>query len=228
MSGVAGIIIGPDANWDLRNYHIYNSYAFLEGRHAIDIAPAQRQSYHNPTAGLPLYALMFAFNEHPRLVAALMSLPYGIAIAAIAWLSSLVLPFSTMTEQVFRILAATVIGATGAATLGVIGSTMNEIPISTLIIFALAITCARLKKDNLNYGALFAVGFCVGIAGGLKLTYAVHGLAIGCALVSIVFLGKISIRELLVSALGVIVGLGLSSGWWFWHLYELFGNPVFP
>jgi hypothetical protein len=33
--------LGLDSNWDLRNYHLYNPHAWLTGRMAIDIAPAQ-------------------------------------------------------------------------------------------------------------------------------------------------------------------------------------------
>ena len=39
--GLLALYLGQDGNWDLRNYHWYNAYAFLNGRYAIDILPSQ-------------------------------------------------------------------------------------------------------------------------------------------------------------------------------------------
>jgi hypothetical protein len=47
--GAAAVALGQDTNWDLRNYHLYNGYAALTGRLDRDIAPAQIQTYLNPT-----------------------------------------------------------------------------------------------------------------------------------------------------------------------------------
>ena len=35
--------LGQDANFDLKNYHLYNPFALLEGRHEIDFAVAAFQ-----------------------------------------------------------------------------------------------------------------------------------------------------------------------------------------
>src|SRR5687767_13972866 len=35
------LTLGQDANWDLRNYHWYNAYSFLNGRFGFDVVPAQ-------------------------------------------------------------------------------------------------------------------------------------------------------------------------------------------
>src|SRR5688500_8071941 len=40
--------LGQDTNWDLRNYHLYNAYAFLNDRQAMDLAPAGQQTWLNP------------------------------------------------------------------------------------------------------------------------------------------------------------------------------------
>jgi len=48
---------GADSNWDLRNYHLYNAYAFLHGRLAVDLAPAGMQSYFNPLLDVPYYLM---------------------------------------------------------------------------------------------------------------------------------------------------------------------------
>src|SRR5258706_379359 len=53
--GLGAIILGQDSNWDLRNYHIYNPYAFLSNRFIRDFAPAQLQSYYNPLLHVPFF-----------------------------------------------------------------------------------------------------------------------------------------------------------------------------
>ena len=54
----AMLLLGFDANWDLKNYHLYNVHAWFTGRMATDIAPAQLQSWHNPLLDVPLYLIV--------------------------------------------------------------------------------------------------------------------------------------------------------------------------
>ncbi|MDP9195674.1 MAG: hypothetical protein M3O22_02725, partial [Pseudomonadota bacterium] len=46
--GILALVLGQDANWDLKNYHWYNGYAFLWGRWNIDILPSQTPWFYNP------------------------------------------------------------------------------------------------------------------------------------------------------------------------------------
>ena len=74
-------LLGVDANWDLRNYHLYNVHAWLAGR-GHDIAPAMVQSWHNPLLDLPMY-LLFTSGLPARATSLWLTLP---TIAAIAFL----------------------------------------------------------------------------------------------------------------------------------------------
>ena len=80
---------GMDANWDLRNYHLYNPHAWLTGRSAVDIAPAQLQGFHNPILDLPLYWLQPAQvwvdlgRSGPRLLGMIFGI-FGIAAVVLA------------------------------------------------------------------------------------------------------------------------------------------------
>ena len=83
-AALAGALAGPDAGWDLRNYHLYNGVALLRGRVGIDLAPAQLQTFYAPDLDL-LYALLLrALNAHPALLDAVLALPHGVA-AFLAW-----------------------------------------------------------------------------------------------------------------------------------------------
>src|SRR5207244_919974 len=60
LFGLLALALGQDDNWDLKNYHLYNAYALLNGRLGVDLAPGQWQSYFNPTLDLVYYGLMAA------------------------------------------------------------------------------------------------------------------------------------------------------------------------
>ena len=51
------LFLGQDTNWDLRNYHWYNPYSFLNGRFFFDVVPAQTPSFYNPTLDVPFFLL---------------------------------------------------------------------------------------------------------------------------------------------------------------------------
>ncbi|HEY0832475.1 MAG TPA: hypothetical protein VGE72_01090, partial [Azospirillum sp.] len=53
--GALALAFGMDANWDLRNYHWYNAYAFLNGRAGFDRLVAQMPSFYNPLMDVPFY-----------------------------------------------------------------------------------------------------------------------------------------------------------------------------
>ncbi|HEU0118427.1 MAG TPA: hypothetical protein VFR09_07315, partial [Alphaproteobacteria bacterium] len=55
--GLLALYLGQDANWDLRNYHWYNAYAFLNGRYGFDMLPSQTPYFYNPLLDVPFYLL---------------------------------------------------------------------------------------------------------------------------------------------------------------------------
>ena len=57
LCGVAALQLGQDANWDLRNYHWYNAYALLDGRHGYDLLPSQTPFFYNPLLDVPVFLL---------------------------------------------------------------------------------------------------------------------------------------------------------------------------
>jgi hypothetical protein len=55
-----GVRAGQDVSWDLRNYHLWAAFALLHGRHRIDVAPAQLQTWLNPIPYVVPYLLIRA------------------------------------------------------------------------------------------------------------------------------------------------------------------------
>src|SRR5690242_16624501 len=70
---------GPDANWDLRNYHLYNGFAILNGRFGRDLAPAQIQTFHPPGLDVVYFWLRERLNDRPSLLDSILTLPHAIA-----------------------------------------------------------------------------------------------------------------------------------------------------
>ena len=117
--------LGSDVNWDLLNYHLYSGETALSWRAATDIAAAQRETYFFPGLDILFAGLRHAFWHEPYLLAGMMAIPEGIACYFVWRICLVCLPDTAL----YRPLVATVavlFGATGAASLPTIGTTMSE------------------------------------------------------------------------------------------------------
>ena len=225
-AGLYSVHARLDVNWDLKNYHFYNAYAFLNARLGWDIAPAQLQTYYNPLLDLPFYFLVQAIPS-PRIIAFVMGTTTG--VAAFALLRMLVVLFpKDETGRPLWIALAFAIGATGSMGLSVIGSTMNEWPPAMMLMLSLSILIASIAKHGRpTIAALGIAGVVTGIAVGLKLTYGVFGVGMTIATAAS---GTWRERALSVMAIGgfLFAGFLASYGLWGATLYEHFANPFFP
>src|ERR1043166_9908787 len=80
-AGILSWRLGQDANWDLKNYHLYNAYALLAGRWGIDFIPASLQTFFNPLADIPYYILATKiFLTLPQALAVVQGLYYGVLV----------------------------------------------------------------------------------------------------------------------------------------------------
>ena len=217
-AGFRSIALGQDANWDLKNYHWYNAYALLNGRLGWDIAPAQIQTYYNPIGDLPFWWLVHAVPD-TRAVAFLMALPAAIAAFFLLRLLALLFPVGSERGALVWIGVAAAIGLTGAAGQSTLGSTMNEWPSAAFVMAALWL--AVRSPDSRR--AIGLAAFLAGCAMGLKLTYAVFGVAFIAALVF-----RTGFKSLKWSFPGLLLGSLLFGGYWAWIMWREFGNPVFP
>ena len=176
IAALAGALAGPDAGWDLRNYHLYNGMALLHGRVGFDLAPAQLQSFYAPDLDA-LYALALrALNAHPALLDALLTLPHGLA-AFLAWqVARGMLPAGTPGARGLAA-AAVAIGITGAGGLPTIASPMSEMLPASCVLGALLLVARPGGGPRSRLGA----GVLAGIAVGLKLTAAPYAVGLAVA-----------------------------------------------
>ena len=171
---------GQDANWDLRNYHYYNPYAWVNGRAAIDIAPAQLQSFHSPYADLPYYYMAKA--GFPSLLgSAILALPAAIALFFLALIAKPLLPAA---QPNIYLIAVLLIAATGAAGGPLVGTTMSEWHLLALFMCSVWLVLRPLYCENElvwgepKLGSVLCAGFLGGVAVGLKLTAGTYALGL--------------------------------------------------
>ncbi len=210
------IRLGPEASWDLRNYHLYIADAYLRGR-TLDLVPAQMQSFHAPTLDIALASLRAACAGHPALLIALMAAPHA-ACAALAYAIGRHVLAGWGAWRLPAALGAAILGATGAAALPTLAGSMSEAPVAAFLLAAVLI----LLRDPARAGL---AGVCLGLAFGLKLTAA--GPCLGVALAHLAttrprWPGAARL------ALGGLAGALLAGGWWWLHLWRATGNPLFP
>jgi uncharacterized membrane protein len=225
-------IYGTDNNWDLRNYHLYNPFAWLDGRLSQDIFAAGAQTYLNPILDVPYYLLSVRLMPHwPRLVAFLSGIPFGLLTLVVARIARLVLP-DPLPCRAWLIAIATVLGMTGTATLSEIGTTFGDIPVAVLVLGGLISPLAMLRGDPTPtarwIGSVMIAGLFVGIAAGLKPVACVFapGAALGLACAT----GEAR-RFMLTGAIFTMAwtaGFAFAFGPWGLAVDRLFGNPVFP
>ena len=218
---------GPDASWDLLNYHLYGPFALLHNRFGVDIDPAQVQTFFAPTLDIPAYWLRSWFNREPDLLDALLSLPQGIG----AYLTTLIALRFVPTGLHWRWSVAmllTAVGATGVASFSTLATAQSEM-IPGCFVLGGFLLLLRLLEGRTSRRAVAIAGLLFGTAVGLKLTSTPYSLGAATA-VLLAWPGPIraKIGATMLFGLGVLGGMVLFGGWWWLHLYASYGNPLFP
>ena len=220
--------LGPDASWDLRNYHLYDAFAALHKPGFLDLVPAQRQTFHPPMLDLPPLWLRFRLNHWPHLLDALLALPSAVAVM-LAWcIGRLIQPADTPYARI-SLLLAILFGATGAAGLPTTGTSMSEMPAACFALAGLALLLAGRSAGKHRALLDLCAGLGFGIALALKPTLGSLALA-GLLAVLLCQSGPTlhRLRRMAPIALGIAIGALLIGGPWWWHLARLTGSPLFP
>lgn len=230
MFGLLSVYLGQDDNWDLRNYHLYNAYAFLNGRLLVDMAPAQMQTFFNPLIDLPYYFLTRILKP----------VHVGFIFGTIQGLNFiLVLKICEVITDDFQIrhdsplpLILAITGCAGVGFISEIGSTIGDNLTSLFVLFSILILlskkfCANaLRTDNFRF--LLLAGALMGAGTGLKLTNIIYCMAACGALFCIPGKFNYKIANVFIFGVGTILGLTITGGYAFFTMWSTFGNPLFP
>ncbi len=227
VAGTLAALLRQDANWDLKNYHFYNAWAFVHGRLAVDIAPAQLQTYLNPLLDVPFYA-MVAAGWPPRAIAFALGTVAGAGAYFLIRLLALLFADLPPVERRNYVIFAAALGLLAADPAALLASTMNEWPGGALAILALWLLVRHLALPRIGVGTLVLAGLASGLAGGLKFTAAPFAVGTCAALLLRPPVLRRGLHDAFVFGLAVLAGMAITGGFWVYALYERFGSPVFP
>ena len=232
LCGGLALIWGMDGSWDLRNYHYYNGWALLTGHVGRDLLVSQVPSFYNPLLDVPYAWAVGHFSA--RVIAFGLGTLHGADFILLTLLGEtlLALPDPRRKLTVAATLAAA--GCGGAVALSEIGTVFYD-NVTSLGLIGTLLLLAR-RWDRLAEGAprdaflwAFLAGLPLGLAFGLKQTMIPFVAGTGLAL--LVTLPAPPLRKLTI-ALGFGLGGALATlaggGFWMVHLWQQYGNPLFP
>lgn len=231
LFGFLALALGQDANWDLRNYHWYNAYAFLTGRYEKDLLPSQTPWFYNPTLDVPYYLL--ATHVPARVAAFVLGAVQGINGSLLFMLCYAALLIHNVRHKVIICAALSLLGMLGGGGIALIGTCFGD-NITSLGIFASALLLLRYQGTlfravwwrSLLWALLF--GLPAGAMMGLKLPCVIFCVGL-CG--AVLFMRGVFARRVLIAfglGLGILLGVMLTLGHWAWFLQTHFGSPLFP
>ena len=222
------ISLGKDMSWDFRNYHWYAPFAFLNGRMGFDVAVSHQATYYNPLLDIPFYWLATR-------------LPSWVALGTLgAVQGSNVVPLYLIARSLLRLeerrlaaAALTLLCMTGGLTISLSGTTYYDNVMSVFVLSGLALLITR--RETLARGSLLGAatisaiaGLITGSAVGLKLPEGPY--AVGFAATLALMPGDFKQRSVRLIAGGIagVAGVALFASYWFVHMDQVTGNPLFP
>jgi hypothetical protein len=226
LCAVAAWRLGQDTSWDLRNYHFYNGYAFLNDRHAIDMAPAGLQTWLNPWLDVFWYALHRIFP--PPVVGIILGFLHGLNFLLIYRIAQCALPAVRWHQTL-----AWGLGVAGVLSVGFrseLGTTMHDNLVSLFILAAVWLVMRARQYTQLSsaWKWLICAGLLAGCACALKLVVSVYALGLCFAILAVKGRWRDRFIGATLYSTGVCLGLLLAGGYWFWSNWQLFHNPIFP
>ncbi len=231
LFAIVALAFGKEAGWDFQNYHWYNPYALLNGRLGFDVAVAHHATYYNPYMDVPLF---WVATHFPAWAGGIwLGIEAGIGAALLGGIAYRLLPFEDKRSRLAVAVLLALAGMTGGGTLGTIGKTSNDITAGLGVIAGMFVLVARFDRvmratpRDLVW-AIGLAGFLAGASPGLKLTSVPY--AVGMTIALFALPGRLSQRVLRAGAfgVGVVLGIAVFGGPWYWTVWRYSGNPVFP
>ena len=227
--GIYAIYIGQPDDWDFRNYHFYNAYAFLNNRFDFDLFPGGQQTFFNPLLDTFFYALSKGLNSNS--VSFIVGFFQGISFIFLYKISYAL--FDGLPDG-YRKTYSILLGIFGILSTGFIsevGSLQHDSLTAVLILVSLYL-CIRLIKNpegrSNNLKFLFFSGLAVGLASGFKLTNLIYFVSLFIPTVLLIKPLKNKINSSFIFCLGFLLGFLVTEGFWMYKLWVNFKNPIFP
>jgi hypothetical protein len=230
ICGIIAVFLGKDVNWDLRNYHYYNAYAFLEHRLNVDIAPAQLQTFLNPLLDLPFFWMSQYLSS--KVTGFILGCIHGINLSLIFLIFCKITYFARQFLKISIGIAVLIFSGASPGFISELGGTMNDNFISLFVLLTIFLILVAYDNFEQKKGKcriiITVAGFIMGAGVGLKPTIAFYALSSVIALMILFRTWQNRIRYFLYYSIAGIVGGAMSAGFWWWELWTRYANPLFP
>jgi len=231
LFGALAVVLGQDANWDLRNYHFYNAYAFLNHRYDFDLLPSQTPYFYNPVLDVPFYLL--ATHLPAMVVGYILGFVQGLNGVLLFMLAYASLLISNPRHKVMVCAALAVLGMLGGGGIAQIGTTFYD-NVTSIGMFLSALLVIR-HFDALLHLSLprafkrtLLFGIPAGMMVGLKLPSVIFCVGLCSAFLFVTGSWQRRIGLGFAFGLGVVLGFATTYSYWGWFLQEHYGSPFFP
>ena len=227
LFGYYSVTLGQDINWDLLNYHLYNPYSYIQDRITFDLAPAGQQTYFNPL--LDVVYLHAVNNLNPKAVGFSIGLLQGLSYIFIRGIVLQVLGKERYGYAFFLGL----LGVLSVGFLSQVGTSLHDSLVGVLSLASLWLAILAIGHEDTNFqrNALTFIGLAAAIAGfaaGLKLTFAIYALSLLIGLLFVPIHWNVKFKLFIVFGICAFAAFLLTGGYWFYKMWILFGNPIFP
>jgi len=226
LGAILTLLLGKDTNWDLLNYHLYTAHAFVNYDLASDFMGSSAQRYLNPIGYLPFY-FMFKAGWHSVAIGIVLGCFQGMALLFL-WRILHGHAFANMPRSTTWSTAALILGMSSPVYLGVLGGTFLDGTTLVFMMAGLLLICARLNDAKMSAAGMFWAGVLFGVATGLKVTSVIFGIAAAIAFILVTRGKRQSWTDVAHFTFGGFIATAVTSGFWFYKLFQEFGNPVFP
>lgn len=218
-------LIGKEMAWDTLNYHLYAGFSALHDRFAQDYFAAGPQTYFNPYAYVPFYAMVSA-GLPDLLIGSLLALAHSFILWMVFELALIAHPSGSGTRRTTFALCAVALATVNPILIQQLGASFADITTAELVLAGWVLLAAAVRTPSL--ARVVAAALLLGAATALKPTNAVH--AVAAAVVLAALPGPLT--ERIRSAVLYVAVLGVSFAAvalpWSFRLAERFGNPFFP
>ena len=219
-----GQYLGVDYENDTLNYHLYNGYAFLNGRTFFDLAPAGLHTFFNPILDILSYLGLTKLDT--KVFSLISSFVQALNIIPLYLIGKLLL--NKFIKNNFLILLLTSSGVFHSLYLAQLGMTMHDNLTAVLVLYALFLFLRQLdRRRECSLFWLLIPMFLMGICTAFKLTNAIFAIALLICYLFFSFIKK-NIKIILYPLSSLIFSFLLFHGFWMYKLYKEFGNPIYP
>ncbi|MBI3934315.1 MAG: hypothetical protein HY316_06455 [Acidobacteria bacterium] len=223
------IRVGEGISWDQQNYQHYGAYALLSGRLDYDLAPASFQTWLNPLLYVPNYWLV---NHLPPVAAGgVMAAVQGLNFVLLYALARMIFNSTTRWLSIAIALLSGVVGMSDPFLFSQLGTTDSDYLVSLPVLSAVCCICWAVGSDPPEKRKCLAVGTAgvlLGIAAGLKWTCFVYVVGMTVAILALWRSLQMDLRRFVFYGAGGVAGFLATGGFWSWHLWEQYRNPIFP